>query len=251
MLVRVHGTPAGLEPYGLAGRTAVVIDVLRATSSMVTALYHGARAIWPVLEPDDAHRLVEERRWARDRYLLGGERGSKLIPGFDLGNSPAEYGGEKVAGREVVITTTNGTRAIHACQGAAAVLIASFLNVSATATVLHGDAGAGRGIGTGIDIVCAGTRGRFDLCDAACAGAIVDRLWELRDGALPADDFALACRDAFRANRGDVVGLLRRSAHGEDLIELGMGTDLELCAALDARPVVTALHEGAVTRLAG
>lgn len=246
MRVVVHPTPAGLEPGALAGRLAVVIDVLRATSSMVTALHHGARAIWPVLEPDDALRLVRERGWPRERYLLGGERGSRLIPGFDAGNSPAEYGRDRVEGREIVMTTTNGTRAIHACRGAAAVLVASFLNVAATAAALRERLRAGDV--RGIDVVCAGTRGRFDLCDAACAGAIVDRLEESAGGTLAADDFALACRDVFRANRGDVHALLRRSAHGADLTELGMGADLALCAALDARPIVAALREGAVAR---
>lgn len=251
--VRVHATPAGLDGVDLRDRVAVAIDVLRATSSMTTALHEGAAAIWPVAEPDDARALVRRRGWARDRYLLGGERGSVRIPGFDLGNSPAEYVAAAVAGREIVVTTTNGTRAIRACEAARRTFVASFLNAAATAAAAAEAARAGA---AGLELVCAGTRGRFDLCDAACAGALLHAWLDGRvaspaaaGGVVPPlalDDLALACLEVFRANRRDIPGLFRRTAHGSDLLRLGMGADLELCGALDSRPIPLEFRAGAV-----
>src|SRR5262245_39532454 len=115
--------PALVEPAALAGKTAVVIDVLRATTTIVQALATGAKEIVPLQEVDEARRLAEK---LGEGAILGGERGGVLIPGFDLGNSPAEYTAAKVAGKTVVFTTTNGTRALQRCKMAERVLIGAF-----------------------------------------------------------------------------------------------------------------------------
>src|SRR5258706_13920045 len=124
----VYLLPALVEPAQLAGKTAVVIDVLRATTTIVHALAAGATQVIPCLEVDEARRIAAE---LGERAISGGERGGKQIPGFDLGNSPAEYSRERVAGKTVVFTTTNGTRAMLRCKAARRVLLGAFVNFSA------------------------------------------------------------------------------------------------------------------------
>src|ERR1700722_10394445 len=145
--------------------TVVVIDVLRATSTIVTALEHGAAGIVPVREADEA--IVVMRRLGRERSLLCGERDSRLIAGFDLDNSPASYTRERVAGKTLILTTTNGTRALlEAARGNSTVYCAALLNRAAIVERLvaaKGDA----------FILCAGNEGALSFEDTLCAGAIV------------------------------------------------------------------------------
>src|SRR5262245_18694621 len=161
----VYLLPDLAEPAALAGKTVVVIDVLRATTTIIRALAAGAREVVPCLEVEEARRISSELGSAA---ILGGERGGVPIPGFDLGNSPAEYTRERVGGKTVVFTTTNGTRAMQRCKLAGRVLLGAFVNFSAICRELSGT--------DEIAIVCAGTDGHVTREDTLLAGAIVDDL---------------------------------------------------------------------------
>jgi 2-phosphosulfolactate phosphatase len=201
----------------------------------VFALAAGARAVIPCLTIEDA--LTAAGALPPDEVVLGGERGGRAIEGFDLGNSPAEYVSDKVAGKTVVLTTTNGTKALLQCAGAEQIVIGSLVNLSALCTVL---AGRDR-----VEVVCAGTDGQGTREDVLVAGAIVDRLtveqpasesaWELNGEARAARDAWLAV--VAGATGGELtarlVAAMRDSRGGENLIALGMAGDIELAAEID------------------
>jgi 2-phosphosulfolactate phosphatase len=162
--VDVALTPAALAPAALAGASALVIDVLRASTSIVTALTNGCLGVVPVGDPAEARR----RAAAAPGALLAGERRGEPLAGFDLGNSPLEFTRERVGGRLVFLTTSNGTGALLAVRSAAAVAVAAFVNLGAVAAW----AVAG---GRDVVVTCAGERGARSLEDEVCAGLLVDR----------------------------------------------------------------------------
>jgi len=157
--------PDHLVDDQICGKIAVVIDVLRATTSIVEALGNGARCVVPVASVDGARLIAHER----DSALLCGERGGIKPEGFSLGNSPFEYGRGVVAGKDCVLTTTNGTRALHMAVGADEVLVGAITNVDAVCDWVRRD-------GRDVVLVCSGTDGRVSLEDCLGAGLIVDRL---------------------------------------------------------------------------
>src|SRR4051794_34353966 len=161
--VSVHLLPHHIPPGALRGGVAVVIDVLRASTMMVYALAAGCEAIIPCREIDEARRIAADL--PRGRALLAGERQGLPIPGFDLGNSPGQCTPARCAGQTLVMTTTNGTRAVLACLEAERVLIASFVNQSATARAIRAD-------GRPVHLVCAGTDGAISFEDSLLAGAL-------------------------------------------------------------------------------
>jgi 2-phosphosulfolactate phosphatase len=217
-----------------AGGIAVVIDVLRASTTIVTALAHGAASVLPVLGVSDAKAAA-----ASGGRLLGGERGGVRIEGFDLGNSPLEYTADRVGGRSVVITTTNGTAALHACRDAREILIGAIVNRAAVAETIRRLAGDCEQV----HLVCAGTEGTVSGEDVLAAGAILDAASDAGPGDV-LDPAALAARAFFRrvAAGGDVPAALvaefRRSPGGVNLVDLGMQADLPACAAIDSLPLV-------------
>jgi len=142
-----------------------VIDVIRATSTIVTALANGASGVRPVASVSDAFVLKAQDPGA----LLAGERGGQALPGFDLGNSPEAFTAERVSGRQIILTTTNGTQALAACAGARAVMTVGFLNLDAVAARL-------KELGPPWIIVCAGYEGDFGFDDAVVAGALAGAL---------------------------------------------------------------------------
>ncbi|NDC53394.1 MAG: 2-phosphosulfolactate phosphatase [Planctomycetia bacterium] len=227
--------PAGAA----AGRIAVVIDVLRASTTMITALARGAERVVPVAEVERARRVAA----GIDRpVLLGGERGGVRIEGFDLGNSPLEYTAERVRGRSVVITTTNGTAALHACRDAREILIGAIVNRTAVAEWVRELAHADEHV----LLVCAGTDGMVSAEDVLAAGAILDAASRIGpDDVL--DESAREARDFFRrvAASGDapsaLVAEFRRSPGGANLVDLGMAADLPAAAAIDSLPLVPRL----------
>ncbi|MED4601977.1 2-phosphosulfolactate phosphatase [Paenibacillus validus] len=224
----------------LQHKTVIVIDVLRATSTMLTALANGCRTIVPVETVNQAKSMQ-----GKDE-LLGGERFCKKIPGFDLGNSPLEYTSELVTGKTVIMTTTNGTRAIQKAAKASHILIGCMLNAAACARKaanLTGD----------IVIVCAGTQDVFALEDGLCAGLLIDELLRLHAaGAVrgnltgpnaPAcvDDFGLAMLQAYRNVQDRLLDALLTCANGKRLTKIGFHDDVVHCAqthVLDLAPMV-------------
>lgn len=226
--LRVHLLPELIDGNALAGSRCVVIDVLRATTTIVAALDAGAQSVIPCLTIEDARQRGQS---LGGKALLGGERGGLPIEGFDLGNSPAEYSHDRVVGRQVVLTTTNGTKALLHARGAGEILIGGFANLSAVCAHL-----AGR---SRVEILCAGTDGHITRDDTLVAGAMAERLtareaWELNDQAEIARDawLQIAGRDdALRPYR--VLAALRGSRGGRNLVAIGMQRDIELAAQID------------------
>jgi len=218
--------------------TVVVIDVLRATSSIVTALEGGAAGIVPVREPEEAIAVM--RRLGRDRALLCGERESRLIPGFDLDNSPASYTPERVAGKTLVLTTTNGTRALlEAARGNATVYCAALLNRAAVVERLAAS-------GAEVRLLCAGSQGTPSFEDLLCAGAIADALVRL-DKHLALTDAARAAATVFAANAKRLTTAVAGGTHARALVADGFAADVAYCARIDASRCVPVYAEGLVT----
>lgn len=236
LLGRVHFLPETIEPVRLPGGIAVVIDLLRATTTICHALAAGATDVRTCLEIEEARLLAA--KLGRDRCLLGGERAGVRIEGFDCGNSPTEYSRERVAGKTLVFTTTNGTRAIGRVLEADRILLASLANLSAVAGAIAARPAT-------LDIVCAGTDGGITREDVLVAGAIVDRLTATRDkAAWQWNDEALIARDTWRAiasctdSSQTLLAALRDSRGGRNLVELGYDADIVMAAEVDSLRVV-------------
>ncbi len=228
-----------------AGGIAIVIDVLRASTTIITALAHGATRVRPVRTVGEARALA-----GQGDMLLGGERGGKPIEGFDLGNSPLEYTRERVAGRDVIFTTTNGTAALHACGNAAEVLVGGVINRSAVAALAIRLADAEH---RDIHLVCAGTDGGVTEEDLLGAGAILEAAIRLgvdeqRDLDAPARAAVADFRAVEKSGGDPAAGLacvFATSVGGRNLIAIGMEHDLTPAAAIDALAVVPRLDHTA------
>jgi len=209
-------SPADLEPDSYAGRTFVVIDILRATSAIVTALANGALDFRTVVTVDEALTLAR-----KEDVILCGERRGLPIEGFHLGNSPREFNREVVGGKRLVMTTTNGTRAIEAAKIGSKVLIGSFLNRRYVVDFLASDGGD-------VVILCSGLRGRFSLEDTVGAGAI--------SSCLSGDkaDSAIAAERLFENYSSNLLQMLKESYAGRYLTSIGLEDDLPTCANIDS-----------------
>lgn len=228
----------GIPDEAINNKTVIVIDVLRATTTITVALAAGCLEVIPVLTPEEA---IEMRaRLGDERVLLGGERNALKIPGFDLGNSPREYTPEIVAGKRLIITTTNGTRAIRRAAGGHQVFLGAMVNAPSVATA------AARGE-EDITIICSGTKDRFSLEDFLAAGFIVDRLTALNGFTLR--DGARAARDYYLYRRDDPAAALKESYHGRLLEELGLGEDLEFCSRVGILDVVPVYSGGIIKKM--
>lgn len=234
----VHDLFSRMPDDAPSGAIAVVLDVLRASTTIVTALAHGARGVLPVATVADAERHAVAMG---DRAILGGERGGVRITGFDLGNSPAEYTPQRVAGKTVIITTTNGTAAVAASRAARVLLVGAIVNRAAVAAAIRrigGDDSA-------VHLVCAGTDGEVSAEDVLAAGAILDAARAVERGDC-LDEAARAAIALYRSvGHGDVrealVAAFGAAAGGRNLLALGLGSDLPLAAAIDSLSVVPRL----------
>ncbi len=234
--VRTFLTPQEVDPGEVEGSTAVVIDVLRATSTIVEALAAGARAVYPTISSEEAIRLANSL--GRDDTLLCGERKGLKVEGFDLGNSPAEFTAERVEGKRLVMSTTNGTRAFLAVEDADRVIAASLLNLSAAARAVSG---AER-----LVLVCSGRENRFSLEDALCTGMILRALEgdgparkgkRARSSDLDRDDTSRAVLALARAHE-PTTDLLLQTGAGVALVEVGLQDDVLYCASQDRHQLV-------------
>lgn len=226
--LHVHFLPSLTTPDELAGGVVVVIDVLRASTTIATALAAGAKSVTACLEVDEARRRAEA--FSRDEVRLGGERQCVKIEGFDLGNSPAEYTAESVGGKTVLFTTTNGTRALLQCRRAAVVYVAGFVNAAATLEAIKSQPEQD------IHLLCAGTEGHISREDVLFAGCLVDRLAE---SDLERNDSAELAQAAWRVcDQSNLAAELRVSRGGRNLIRNGMATDIALAAHLDSLAVI-------------
>jgi 2-phosphosulfolactate phosphatase len=236
-----------LIPLGsLQGGIAVVIDVLRATTAMVHALASGCEAVIPCGEIDEARRAAANL--PPGTAILCGERGGLPIEGFDLGNSPASFTPEVCRGKTLVMTTTNGTRAILASLGAEEVLIAALANLKATVEFLAGDLQEGHG--RPVHIVCAGTEGFISAEDSLMAGALASHLATYGNVQL-ANDEAQITASFWRANTRErdshlptsgIRRVLQEGRGGHNVIRIGLQADIQDAARVDQFDLVAELH---------
>jgi 2-phosphosulfolactate phosphatase len=225
----------------------VVVDVLRASSSLVVLLERGVEEVLLAGSIGEARRLAHER----PHYLLCGERGGLPPRGFHCGNSPVEFAGLGLAGRRAILCTSNGTKALARATAAPLVLVGALLNATAVGRAAA-EAAAERGLG--VAVVCSGDEGgtAFSLEDALAAGAIVDTVVGLGRETPPRQapvrarlelsDGALAALTIYRAHQGQEQAALRATSHARDLEALGFGEDLSFCARRDAFAVVPYLQ---------
>lgn len=242
MRVDVMFGPGAIPPGEWHGRVVVVIDVLRASTTIATALANGARSVIPFESAEEA--ITRSKSFERGEVLLAGERRSAMIPGFELGNSPREFTREAVDGKTILFTTTNGTAALVSAHGAREALVGAFVNFSAVAAMLK------VAVRSGVDItmLCAGSERQFALEDAVCAGRFV-RALSRRLGDATITDAARASLALEKKFGADLLALSASSTHGRALAEAGYAEDLPVCAALDSHPVVPVYAERQVTRL--
>jgi 2-phosphosulfolactate phosphatase len=236
---------ATLDRRDLSQTTCVVFDILRATTTMVTALANGAKAIIPVAEISEALAI----RQRQPEVLLAGERdGLRILAAqtgsvdFDLGNSPREFTRERVADRTVVMTTTNGTRALRACAKARSVLIGSFLNLSATAKWVQ------QLKPSNLVVVCSGTVEQAAYEDVLAAGALCDGIWADYSAGKVADSAQIA-RQIYQLARNDLLAALRHSRNGRRLSAIPeLAGDVPICVQRDTASFVAELSQDGVVR---
>jgi len=228
MSIEVFLTSSGIEEDDIRDRTVIVIDVLRACSTIVTALDNGARAVLPVLDMAQASKIASNLD--PDVYRLGGERGGEKIEGYHLGNSPLEYTPDEVEGRDIILNTTNGTKALTRTRAARHLVAGSLLNAGRVVDFI-------KQVDTDVTIVCAGRHNRISLEDTVCAGLILDRLW---DGAEPTfvSDAANAAYTLYMHDQPDVSTRLRRGNAVQLLKDMGCEDDIDYCFRVDAVPVL-------------
>ncbi len=201
----------------LAGNTAIVIDVLRATSTILTALQRGCSDIIPV------ETVCQAKDMLREGNLLAGERNGRKLPGFDLGNSPLEYASLELKDKTIIMTTTNGTRAIHKAAKASQVIIACNLNARAAANYALS-------LKKNIVIVCAGTKDRFSLEDGLCAGLLLEEMSKQAEEPLLMNDFATAMKSAYQQAKDCFTEMLLNSFNGRRLVRAGYQEDVIYCS---------------------
>ncbi|MDF2937568.1 MAG: 2-phosphosulfolactate phosphatase [Paenibacillaceae bacterium] len=220
-----------------SGKSVLIIDVFRATSCMVTGLACGCAGFLPVLT------LEEARAAAGSGDLLAGERKGKRPDGFHLGNSPLDYLAAGVTGKRIILTTSNGTRAIHyAHRTARTIMAGSLLNASAAA-------GALLALERDVYLICSGTHNRFSLEDGLCAGFITDELLELAGQPLVLGDLTQAMLANWRQVRNRLPEVLAGSTNGKRLTGMGYGRDVEFCGTPDRYHLVPVWHNGLLVPL--
>ena len=221
----------------LRDKAVVVIDVLRASSTIVTALMNDAKAIIPVGDMGEASKIAQNVD--SENYLLCGEKDGIKIEGYDLGNSPLEYTREIVGGKKLIFNTTNGTKAIKKSIGSSNLYIAAFLNVSVIAEALRKETKE-------IVLICAGWKGRLAFEDMLLAGNIIHLL---SGGELPESsrDGAKVAFGLYDKYGDDITSVIHQSNHASRLKELEVSSDIDYCCQIDTTDIVPRLKEGMIT----
>ncbi|WP_114749308.1 2-phosphosulfolactate phosphatase [Pleomorphovibrio marinus] len=224
--VEICFSPELIHLHELKGKIAVVVDIFRATSTMVTAAANGVLAIKPMDNLESCKKMKSEG------FITAGERDGKKAPGFDLGNSPLSYLNGKYQGEKVAITTTNGTVAIaKSKEDAEIVIIGAFLNLDATVAFLQEKR-------KDVVIVCAGWKGKYNLEDSLYAGALVEKLGFAFDC-----DGALAMSMLFQKVKGDLPGFLKKASHAKRLQNHNIEADIDFCLTFNRFNLVLQLQE--------
>jgi len=227
------------NPDVLLDRTVVVIDVLRATSVIIYAMSQGASEVIPLANVEEALQMA--KALPQGSVLLGGERGSVKIPGFDLGNSPREYVTGKVRDKKLILTTTNGTKAFGLVSSGKEVLVGSFLNIGAvTQRCLELD--------RDLLIFPSGDHGGFSLEDTVCGGMLVNLILEKGKKPISLTDASQCAQIVYQRFKNNLLEAFRLSRHGKELIDRGFEEDLAYCAQIDIASLVPVFREGVIRR---
>lgn len=232
MKIDVYFSPAQVDEMQLRDKNVVVIDVLRASTTIVTALNNGAREIIPVGSIESAVKV--SGNLFGDVVLRGGERNGKIITGFNLGNSPSEYTEEAVKGKSIIFCTTNGSSAMVKAKYAKRMAVAGFVNISAAVDYI-------RQAGEDFSIVCAGKQLLFCIEDAVCAGMLLKMLLEQSAVTVDVNDAGGAAQILYRTNGKNLLKMAKSSDHGKYLVEIGFESDLKTCVSVDSIPVLPLL----------
>ncbi|PJJ83028.1 2-phosphosulfolactate phosphatase [Mucilaginibacter auburnensis] len=228
-------TPALIPLYKVEDYIVVIIDIFRATTSICYGIENGAEAIIPVSKVEECSAYIEKGF----DYLLAAERDGEVVAGFDFGNSPFSYTKEKVNGKTIVLTTTNGTHALHLSRMAKKVVIGSFLNISSLCNWLKQQQ-------DNILLVCSGWKNNFNLEDTLFAGAVVE---QLKNEGFKIDDPAIAANDMFGLAKNDLNAYLSKTSHSERLKKLGIEKDIAFCLNVDVTTAIPVLEGERLVKL--
>ncbi len=228
---------ADLNKSMLIGKTAVMIDALRASATIITAISNGCDRIVPTSEANEAAAI---KKISEGNVLLCGEIDAQKVGGFDLGNSPLEYTPDIVADRVLIYSTSNGSIAVKGLADAETIIIATFINATAAAQRAFD-------LQRDIVLVCAGTKGKFSTDDVVAMGCIIDRLIML-DETLETDDLGKVALKIYQDSRNDILGALSGSSDYEYLKQLKLFDDLEYCTREDMFDVVPVYQEGVIIK---
>ena len=228
-------TPALLPLYNIEDSIVVVIDIFRATSSICYGIENGAEAIIAVSRVEECAAYREKY----PEYLLAAERDGEVVAGFDFGNSPFSYTSEKVGGKTIVLTTTNGTHALQLSIKGKKIVIGSFLNLTSLSNWLKKQ-------DTDVLLVCAGWKNKFNLEDTLFAGAVVS---QLKDDGYKLDDAGIAAFDLYEAGKNNLGDYLKKTSHSERLKELGIEKDIAFCLNVDIATAIPILEGDRLVKL--
>ncbi len=237
MEIDIQMVPSPPDSDALLDRTIVVIDVLRATSVVVHAMSQGALEIIPVVSVEEAFQMT--RVFPRSSVLLGGERESRNIPGFDLGNSPQEYMAEKVKGKKLILTTTNGTKAFHLVSSGKEILVGSFLNIGAVARRCLESPG-------NLLIFPSGDEGHFSLEDTVCGGMLIDLIARSETKPISLTDASYNAQILYQRFKDNLLEAFHLSHHGKELMNRGLEDDLVYSAQINITSLVPVFKEGVI-----
>lgn len=232
--IDVFFAPVTLSDRDLSGRMVVVIDVLRASTTIVTALSNGAKEVLPAQDYGTAGLLAATMN--ADKRVLGGERDGVAVEGYDLGNSPLDYSESVVSGKSVVLITTNGTPAIMRARQAKHLVIGCLRNAGAVANLIEQ-------LDLQTFLLCSGWKGRASLEDTFCAGLMVDRLFgDALESTAP--DSVRMAHTIYRKYRDRIGKELSISSHGRRLVDMGCQDDVEFCMQVDRTDIVPQFEGG-------
>ncbi len=233
MKIRTLLSPLNVEELYFTKKTTIVIDVLRATTTIVTALNNGAKEIIPVGSIEFAMKIS-----GSGQMLLGGERNAEKIDGFTFGNSPIEYTEEAVKGKSIILFTTNGSKALVRAKFSSNLFVASFLNVKAVVKEILRSK-------ENLEILCSGNNGMYCLEDSVCAGMIIKQILEITEN-VELDDASNTCLILYNKNRKRIKKMLSETDHGKTLIEKGFVEDIVYAAQENIFDIVPKYVDGTV-----
>ena len=228
MNIEVCYTPQAYTLFHKDDAIVVVIDVFRATSAIVTAFYNGVSKMIPVATVEEA------KEYQSNGYLAAAERDGEIIEGFEFGNSPFGYMNNKIKGKIIAISTTNGTQAIEVSRKASKILIGSFLNLDVLCDYLLNQK-------KDVILVCAGWKNKFNLEDTVFAGAVISKLSAGTDCQITCDS-AIASQHLYNLAKDDLYEFLSNSSHRNRLAKLDLERDIKYCLTINQCPIIPVME---------